>query len=83
TNQIDTRTRGIDVVATYRIPLAGSNKLSVTIAGTHATTKVLRQRETPAALIAGASAANQAAPLIGLTAIELIEVALPRTKVLF
>lgn len=83
TNQIDTRTRGIDVVATYRVPLSGGNKLSLTLAGTHAETKVLRQRPTPAALVAGASPANQAAPLLGLTAIELIEVALPRTKILF
>lgn len=83
TNQIDTRTRGVDVVATYRVPLAGDNRLSMTLAGTHAATNVLRQRATPAALIAGANAVNSAAPLIGLTAIELIEVALPRTKILF
>jgi iron complex outermembrane receptor protein len=83
TNQIDTRTRGVDVVATYRVPLAGENRLSLTLAGTHAATEVLRQRETPAQLIAGASAATRAAPLIGLTAIELIEVALPQTKILF
>ena len=83
TNQIDTRTRGIDVVATYKIPFDNGNKLSLTLAGTHATTKVQRQRATPAALVAGASAANQAAPLIGLTAIELIEVAQPRSKILF
>lgn len=82
TNQIDTQTRGIDVVATYRVPLGDDNRLSLTIAGTHAATEVLRQRPTPAALIAGASAANQAAPLIGLTAVELIEVAQPRTKIL-
>jgi len=83
TNQVDTRTRGIDVVATYKIPFDNGNKLSLTLAGTHAETKVLRQRATPAALIAGATAANQAAPLIGLTAIELIEVAQPRSKILF
>lgn len=83
TNQIDTRTRGVDLVATYRLPLGGDNKLSMTLAGSHAQTKVLRQRSTPATLIAGASAANQALPLVGLTAIELIEVAQPRTKVLF
>lgn len=83
TNQIDTRTRGVDLVATYRLPLGGDNKLSMTLAGSHAQTKVLRQRSTPAALIAGASAANQALPLVGLTAIELIEVAQPQTKVLF
>ena len=82
TNQIDTRTRGVDVVATYKVPLGGDSRVTLTLAGSHAETKVLRQRSTPAPLIVGASAANQAAPLLGLTAIELIEVALPRDKVL-
>jgi iron complex outermembrane recepter protein len=82
TNQIDTRTSGIDVVATYKLDV-GSGALKFTLAGTHAETKVLRQRATPTALVAGASAVNQAAPLLGLTAIELIEVAQPRTKILF
>jgi len=82
TNQIDTRTRGVDLVATYKTTLSDRLKLNMTLAGSHAATKVLRQRATPAALIVGASAANQAAPLLGLTAIELIEVALPRNKVL-
>lgn len=81
TNQIDTRTRGVDVVATYRMDV-GPGELRLTLAGTHAQTQVLRQRATPTALVAGASAANQAAPLLGLTAIELIEVAQPRTKIL-
>ena len=81
TNQIDTRTRGIDVVATYRRDI-GPGELRLTLAGTHAETEVLRQRATPAALIAGASATNQAVSLVGLTAIELIEVAQPRTKIL-
>ena len=82
TNQIDTRTRGVDLVATYKTALSQALKLNLTLAGSHAATKVLRQRATPAALVVGASAANQAAPLLGLTAIELIEVALPRDKVL-
>ncbi len=82
TNQIDTRTRGVDLVVTYKTSLAPDLKLNVTLAGSHADTKVLRQRATPNQLVVGASAANQAAPLLGLTAIELIEVALPRDKVL-
>jgi iron complex outermembrane recepter protein len=81
TNQIDTRTRGIDVVATYKLDVAGGD-LKLTLAGTHAETKVLRQQATPTQLVVGASVANQAAPLLGLTAIELIEVAQPRTKIL-
>ena len=82
TNQIDTRTRGIDVVATYKTGI-GAGNLKFTLAGTHAETRVLRQRATPTQLTAGASTANQAIQLVGLTAIELIEVAQPRTKVLF
>lgn len=81
TNQIDTQTRGIDVVATYKLDV-GPGQLKLTLAGTHAETKVKSQRATPSQLVAGASAANQAASLLGLTAIELIEVAQPRTKVL-
>ena len=81
TNQIDTRTRGVDVVATWKTNL-GPGDLKLTLAGTHAETRVLRQRATPSQLIVGASAANQALPLVGLTAIELIEVAQPQTKVL-
>ncbi len=82
TNQIDTRTRGVDVVATYKVDI-GPGQLKLTLAGTHAETKVLRQRATPTALVAGATPANQATALVGLTAIELIEVAQPRTKILF
>lgn len=82
TNQIDTQTRGIDVVATYKLDV-GPGELKLTLAGTHAETKVQSQRATPTQLVAGASAANQAAALLGLTAIELIEVAQPRTKILF
>jgi iron complex outermembrane recepter protein len=82
TNQIDTRTRGVDVVATYKLDV-GPGALKLTLAGTHAETKVLRQRATPTQLVAGASVANQATALLGLTAIELIEVAQPRTKILF
>jgi iron complex outermembrane recepter protein len=82
TNQIDTRTRGVDVVATYKVDI-GAAKLRLTLAGTRAETKVRRQQPTPSALTARASAANQAIKLIGPTAIELIEVAQPRTKILF
>jgi iron complex outermembrane recepter protein len=82
TNQIDTQTRGIDVVATYKLDV-GPGQLKLTLAGTHAETKVQSQRATPTQLVAGASAANQASSLLGLTAIELIEVAQPRTKILF
>ena len=81
TNQIDTRTRGIDFVATYSVPL-GEGTWSTTLAGSYAETNVIDQRPTPTQLTAGASAANQSRDLVGVTAIELIEVAQPRTKIL-
>lgn len=65
---------------TYRTNI-GSDELSLTLAGTHSETKVVDQRATPAGLLIGASAANQARPLVGQTAVELIEVAQPRVKI--
>lgn len=82
TNQIDTRTRGVDLVLTYKAAAGPNADLTLTVAGTHSETDVRSQRPVPTALVAGASAAVRAAPLVGLTAIELIEVAQPRTKVL-
>lgn len=82
TNQIDTRTRGIDVVATYKANVGPGQNLTLTLAGTHAKTDVQRQRDTPARILAGSSAAAQQIKLLGQTATELIEVAQPRTKVL-
>lgn len=81
TNQIDTETKGIDAVFTYRRSF-GADDLTITLAGTNASTKVVDQRATPAPILVGASAANQARQLVGLTAIELIEVAQPRVKIL-
>ncbi len=82
TNQIDTQTRGIDVVLTYKAVVGTDQNLTLTIAGTHALTDVQRQRDTPAQILAGASAAAQQIRLLGQTATELIEVAQPRTKIL-
>ncbi|CAN5331021.1 TonB-dependent receptor [soil metagenome] len=81
TNQIDTQTRGIDAVITYRTSI-GSDDISLTLAGTNASTEVVDQRATPGGLVVGASAANQSRLLVGETAIELIEVAQPRVKIL-
>jgi iron complex outermembrane receptor protein len=82
TNQIDTRTRGIDLVTTWRRKFDNGYALDLSLAGSYNETKVERQRATPAAILAGASAANQSFRLVDQTAIELIEVAQPRTKVL-
>lgn len=81
TNQIDTRTQGVDAVITYRRSF-GADDFSLTLAGTNASTEVVAQRATPGALVVGASAANQSRLLVGETAVELIEVAQPRVKIL-
>ncbi|WP_191229171.1 TonB-dependent receptor plug domain-containing protein [Aurantiacibacter xanthus] len=82
TNQIDTRTRGVDVVLTYKTAIGDDQDLTLTLAGSHAETEVLRQRDTPAPILVGASPAAQQIKLLGQTATELIEVAQPRTKIL-
>jgi iron complex outermembrane receptor protein len=82
TNHIDTQTRGVDLVTTYRRALDSGRSFEISLAGSHNETEVVRQRATPTQLLAGASAANQSFRLVDQTAIELIEVATPRTKVL-
>ena len=82
TNQIDTRTRGVDLVTTYQRKFDNGLALDLSLAGAYNETEVLRQRATPSAIIAGASTANQNLRLVDQTAIELIEVATPRTKIL-
>ncbi|NJO12287.1 MAG: TonB-dependent receptor [Gammaproteobacteria bacterium] len=82
TNQIDTRTRGIDLVTTYSGRFGGDWSLDLSLAGSYNDTEVLRQRATPAPILAGAAPANQGFRLVDQTAIELIEVATPRSKIL-
>jgi iron complex outermembrane recepter protein len=82
TNQIDTRTRGIDLVTTYRRTWSSGVGLELSLAAAYNETKVERQRATPAAILAGASGGNRNFKLVDRTAIELIEVAVPRTKAL-
>jgi iron complex outermembrane recepter protein len=81
TNHIDTKTQGVDVVVSYKRELLGGD-LTLTLAGTNSETSVENQRATPAQILAGASAANQGFKLLGPTSIELIEVAIPRSKIL-
>jgi iron complex outermembrane recepter protein len=81
TNHIDTQTQGVDLVLSYKREVLGGD-LTLTLAGTNSETSVENQRATPSQILAGASAANQAFKLLGPTSIELIEVAIPRTKFL-
>ncbi len=82
TNQIDTRTRGADFVATFKTRLADRIGLDLSLAASHNETEVVRQRATPAPILVGATARGQSLQLLDQTSIELIEVAIPQTKVL-
>ncbi|MET0535652.1 MAG: TonB-dependent receptor [Steroidobacter sp.] len=82
TNQIDTRTRGVDLVTTYSNKFDSGLSLDLSLAGSYNETEVLSQRATPAQLLVGATGDNRNFLLVDQTAIELIEVATPRTKIL-
>lgn len=79
TNAIDTRTRGLDVVATYKTEPSERSRLSASLALTLNATNIVRTSATPAALQAGT--ANRIL-LIDTVSIGLIERAQPRQKVL-
>ncbi len=81
TNHADTRTQGIDLVAAYKRAFGIGHSLNVSLAGTVNQTEVTSQKETPAELLAG-SEGQENFKLLGQTAIELIEVAVPRQKFL-
>ena len=82
TNHIDTRTRGVEIVGAYEENI-GQGKLNMSLAYSLNQTEVVRQKETPAEILAGASAENQEIKLLGEVATQLIEVALPRNKTIF
>ena len=82
TNQIDTRTRGIDFVATYHTDFSNDVRFDTSLAASYNATDVVRQRPTPAPILVGATARGQSLQLLDQTSIELIEVAIPRSKVL-
>ncbi len=82
TNHIDTQTRGVDLVTTYSNKFDNGVSLDLSLAGSYNETEVLRQRATPSQILAGAAASNQSFLLVDQTAIELIEVATPRSKIL-
>jgi len=82
TNHADTKTQGLDIVAAYKKAYGENHSLNVSLAATFNKTEVTGQKETPAALLAGASEGDQGLKLLGTTATELIEVAVPRQKIL-
>jgi len=81
TNHADTRTQGIDIVASYKKAFAENKSLNLSLAATFNNTEVTGQKETPDEILAG-SVDQDDFQLLGQTAIELIEVAVPRQKLL-
>ena len=79
TNAIDTRTRGIDLVTTYKTELTERSRFTSSLALTFNQTNIVRTRDTPAPLQAGT--ANRIL-LIDTVSIGLIERAQPRQKIL-
>ncbi|WP_426060550.1 TonB-dependent receptor domain-containing protein [Hymenobacter sp. B1770] len=79
TNAIDTRTRGIDLVTTYKTDFSERSRLSASLALTFNATNIVATRNTPAELQAGTP--NRIL-LIDTVSIGLIERAQPRQKVL-
>lgn len=82
TNHISTRTRGIDIVASYKKELSANSSLNLSLAAAFNGTDVTGQKATPSQILAGAAPENQDIKLLNQTATELIEVAVPREKIL-
>ena len=83
TNQIDTQTLGLDLVATYKKRFSEKSNLNTTLAFTFNETTIEDQRPIPSGLLQGADPAQADKLLVGEVAQQLIEVAQPRTKLLF
>ncbi len=82
TNQINTTTRGIDLVTTFKQPVNYNSNITASLALTINKTEITNSRATPTELTAGA--ANPVAiKIIDTISISLIETSQPRTKILF
>ncbi|GAC1591858.1 MAG: TonB-dependent receptor [Hymenobacter sp.] len=79
TNAIDTRTRGLDLVTTYKTEFSERSRLTASVALTFNATDIVRTGATPAPLQAGTV---KPILLIDTVSIGLIERAQPRQKVL-
>ncbi len=82
TNHADTKTQGIDLVAAYKKAFGIGHSLNLSLAATFNKTEVTGQKDTPEELLAGAADDALGLKLLGTTATELIEVAVPRQKIL-
>ncbi|MFN8355312.1 MAG: TonB-dependent receptor [Spirosomataceae bacterium] len=79
TNHVNTRTKGIDFVTTFRHSFNPKNKLTASLALTFNETKIISQKDTPSQLQAGTTAKIL---MIDTVSISLIETAQPRQKAL-
>ncbi len=82
TNQINTTTKGVDLVTTFKQPVNKNSNITASLALTFNKTEITNSKPTPSELTAGA--ANPAAiKIIDTISISLIETSQPRTKILF
>jgi iron complex outermembrane receptor protein len=79
TNHINTRTKGIDLVASYKHNFTPKRVLNTSVAFTFNKTEITSQKATPEALRAGATSTIK---LIDTVSVSLIETSQPRNKVL-
>ncbi len=82
TNAISTQTRGLDLVAKYRVNLENEHRLNLSAALGLNQTEVVGRAETPEGILAGADDQFRDLQLFGQTAEELFEVAQPRQKLI-
>lgn len=80
TNHVNTTTKGIDFVTTFKHSFNAKNKLTASLALTANETKITSQKATPALLQAGTTAKIL---MIDTVSISLIETAQPRRKAHF
>jgi iron complex outermembrane receptor protein len=74
TNGVDSKTRGVDVILGYTLPLAGDSTLNLSVAASYAETVVKDVKDNPAVLT------DLGATLITESTVSGIEKSRPRTK---
>ncbi len=80
TNHVNTQTKGIDLVASYKSGIGASGLLNITAAATFNKTEITEIKKTPDQLQAGTTAPIK---IIDTINIALIETAQPRQKIIF
>ncbi|MEJ7913968.1 MAG: TonB-dependent receptor, partial [Chitinophagaceae bacterium] len=79
TNHINTRTKGIDLVTSYKRAVSATRAFNASLAFTFNKTEIISEKTTPQALQAGAT---NKIKLIDTVSISLIESSQPRNKIL-